>query len=347
MMQEYEELAAGKSVGQPLSRPQKAAAILIAMGKPVAGKLLKFFAPSELQTIISSAQSLRSIPPNELEEVVSEFEDLFTEGAGLMDNAQAMQGILQEGLEPEELEGLLGGKETPLSGNTGIWDRLQDADPAFIGQFLSKEHPQTIAYVVSMLPSAFAAKILLEVPEKQRADIVHRAVNMKSVNPKISEIIEQRVTQMIDDLQGEQNTEATSRVADLMNELEKPVVDALLGDLASISSEDVAKVKPKVFLFDDILTMPQRSRVTLFNDIGSESITTALRGAGEEVKEAVLSSIAARQRRMIEADLSEEMQNITTRDIAVARRAITQEAIRLASLGQIKLVDEERDDQAA
>ncbi|WP_419914841.1 flagellar motor switch protein FliG [Hoeflea sp.] len=347
-MHEFEDLASDKSVGPPLSQAQKAAAILIAMGKPVAGKLLKFFAPSELQTIISSAQSLRSIPPNELEQVVSEFEDLFTEGTGLMDNAQAMEGILEEGLEPEELAGLLGRKESPISGGgTSIWDRLQEADPAFIGQFLSKEHPQTIAYVVSMLPSSFAAKILLEVPEKQRADIVHRAVNMKSVNPKISEIIEQRVSQVIEDLEGEQNTEATSRVADLMNELEKPVVDALLGDLESISAEDVARVKPKVFLFDDILTMPQRSRVTLFNDIGSDSITLSLRGADEEVKEAVLSSIGARQRRMIEADLSEEMQNITTRDIAVARRAITQEAIRLASLGQIKLIEEEQDEQAA
>ena len=347
MMQEFEDLSAGTSVGQALSKPQKAAAILIAMGKPVAGKLLKFFAPSELQTIISSAQSLRSIPPNELEDVVSEFEDLFTEGTGLMDNARAMEGILEEGLAPEELEGLLGRKDSGRSSDATIWDRLQDADPATVGKFLSKEHPQTIAYVVSMLPSSFAAKILLEIPAKQRADIVHRAVNMKSVNPKISEIIEQRVSAMIDDLQGEQNTEATSRVADLMNELEKPVVDALLGDLESISSEDVAKVKPKVFLFDDILTMPQRSRVMLFNDIGSETITLALRGADEDVKEAVLSSIGARQRRMIEADLSEEMQNITTRDIAVARRAITQEAIRLASLGQIRLVDEEQDEEAA
>ena len=41
----------------PLSRAEKAAAVLLAMGTPVAGKLLKYFTQSELQVIISSAQT--------------------------------------------------------------------------------------------------------------------------------------------------------------------------------------------------------------------------------------------------------------------------------------------------
>jgi flagellar motor switch protein FliG len=36
---------------------------------------------------------------------------------------------------------------------------------------------------------------------------------------------------------------------------------------------------PRIFLFDDIALMPQRSRVTLFNDISGDIITTALRGS--------------------------------------------------------------------
>jgi flagellar motor switch protein FliG len=34
-------------------------------------------------------------------------------------------------------------------------------------------------------------------------------------------------------------------------------------------------VRPRIFLFDDIALMPQRSRVTLFNDISGDVITTA------------------------------------------------------------------------
>ena len=338
-----DDFGPSQSLGSTLTKPEKAAAVLIAMGKPVAGKLLKFFAPGELQTIISCAQSLRSVPPQELEDVVSEFEDLFTEGAGLMDNAQAMEGILEEGLPPEEVDGLLGRQVQFQQSEATIWDRLQDADPAYVGRFLAGEHLQTVAYVVSMLPPPFAAKTLIELPEERRANIVHRVVNMKTVNPNIADIIEQRVAQMLDDMASDQNTEVTNRVAEMMNEMDKPIVDALMGDLESISSDDVAKVKPKVFLFDDILTMPTRSRVTLFNDLSGDSITLALRGASEDIKEAALSSISARQRRMIEADLNDDPGNVTARDIAVARRSIAQEAIRLASLGQITLKEEEQE----
>lgn len=329
------------AVGSPLSRSQKAAAILIAMGKPVAGKLLKFFSAPELRTIISSAQSLRSIPSQELDSIVTEFEDLFTEGAGLMDNARAMEGILEEGLPPEQVDGLLGRQRPSLDKDATIWEQLQTLDPADLGRFLLKEHTQTVAYVVSKLPPPFAARILVTMPDDRRAGIVHRVVNMKPVNGNIATIIEQRVGQLLGEMSTDQSSAAADRVAEMMNEMEKSDVDALLGDLETISSEDAAKVKPKVFLFDDLPTMPMRSRITLFNDLKQETISVALQGANDAVREAVLSAMGARQRRMIEADLSDGIGNITARDIAIARRMITQEAIRLSSQDQITLKEEE------
>lgn len=63
-----------------LTRPQKAAAILVAMGKPAAGKLLKFFKQEELKSLIDAARLLRTIPQADLEKIVAEFEAEFTEG---------------------------------------------------------------------------------------------------------------------------------------------------------------------------------------------------------------------------------------------------------------------------
>lgn len=319
----------------PLNQAQKAAAILIAMGKPVAGKLLKYFASSELQIIIANAQKLRSVPAEELEQLVNEFEDLFTEGAGLMDNAKAMEDILEEGLPPDEVDGLLG-RSTPFQTyQTSIWDRLQEAEPEMVGAFLDKEHPQTVAYIVSMLPPAFGAKTLMQLPEDRRADIVHRAVNMKQVNPKIAEIIHKRVVELVETMEADRNAAGAGKVADIMNEMEKPQVDELLSALDAISAKDVQRVRPRIFLFEDILEMPQKSRVTLFDDISNDLITSALRDAPQELAEAVLSSIGARQRRMIEADLAVPTGN--KRETEIARRSIAQEAIRLAAADQLVL----------
>lgn len=62
-----------------LTQAQKAATILVAMGKPSAGRLLKFFKQDELKALMEGARLLRTIPQAELEKVVSEFENEFTE----------------------------------------------------------------------------------------------------------------------------------------------------------------------------------------------------------------------------------------------------------------------------
>lgn len=331
----------GQAIARPLSQTEKAAAVLLAMGKSVAGKLLKFFTQSELQAIIAAAQSLRAIPPNELESLINEFEDLFTEGAGLMDNAKAMESILEEGLTPDEVDGLLGRRATFQSYETSIWDRLQDCDPLIIAQSLAKEHPQTIAYVLSMMPSNFGAKVLLQLSDRQRPDILNRAVNIKNVSPKAAGIIEARVIEMIGEMEAERNSPGPAKIAEVMNELEKKQVDSLLASLETLSTDSAKKVRPKIFLFDDILHMPQRSRVQLFNDVSTDVITMALRGSGPELRESILASIGARQRRMIEADLAAGDGGINPRDIAIARRSIAQEAIRLAANGQLELKEKE------
>ncbi len=339
----------GAVAGKPLSQAEKAAAVLLAMGKGVAGKLLKYFTQAELQTIIASAQRLRAIPPDELLLLVNEFEDLFTEGTGLMDNAAAIEAILEEGLTPEEVDGLLGRRTAFQAYESSIWDRLQDADPAFVAKFLSREHPQTMAYILSMLPSSFGAKVLLQLPESRRADIMNRTVNMKDVSTKAAQIIEKRVVELIEAIDAERNSQGSAKVAELMNELDKPQVDTLLTSLETISKEAVNKVRPKIFLFEDLLHMPQRSRVMLLNDIAADILTMALRGASTEIKEGVLAAISPRQRRMIESDLAVPTAALNPREVAIARRAVAQEAIRLAAAGQILLKEPEEggDVQAA
>jgi flagellar motor switch protein FliG len=320
-----------------LSEPEKAAAILLAMGRGVAGKLLKYFTQAELQAIIQSAQRLRSIPPNELITLVNEFEDLFSEGTGLMDNARAIESILEEGLTPDEVDGLLGRRATFQAVESSIWDQLENADPAFVGKFLINEHPQTIAYIMSMLPSSAGARVLMEMPESRRPDILNRTVNLKQVSPKAAGLIENRVREILRELDAERNSVGSVKVAEMMNELEKTQVEGLLDSLEALSTAAAKKVRPKIFLFEDLLAMPQRSRVALFNDISADVITMALRDSPIDIREAVLSSIGARQRRMIESDLGAAPSGISPRAIAVARRSIAQEAIRLASNGQIQL----------
>ena len=125
----------------------------------------------------------------------------------------------------------------------------------------------------------------MQLPDSRRADIMNRTVNLKSVSPKAAQIIEKQVMTLLAEIEAEKNSIGSSKVAELMNEMDKPQVDTLLTSLESISREAVNKVRPKIFLFEDILLMPQRSRVMLLNDISADILTMALRGAPVEIRE--------------------------------------------------------------
>ena len=100
-----------------MTRTQKAAAILVAMGKPSASKLLKFFKQDELKALVEGARLLRTINQADLEKIVAEFEAEFTEGAGLLDSGDRMDTIINESLTPEEVNALMGVE--PAGGGAG------------------------------------------------------------------------------------------------------------------------------------------------------------------------------------------------------------------------------------
>ena len=82
----------------------------------------------------------------------------------------------------------------------------------------------------------------MKMPEDKRVDIVHRAVNMKDINPRVAEIIEQKVRELVDEIHAEKNATGSVKVADIMNELDKPVVESLLGARDSRSADTANKV---------------------------------------------------------------------------------------------------------
>ncbi|QRF54653.1 flagellar motor switch protein FliG (plasmid) [Rhizobium rosettiformans] len=318
---------------QPLTQAGKAAAILLAMGKETAGRLLRYFTQSELRKIIASAELLRTIPPHELDQFVTEFSALFTQGAGLMDSAKVIESILEDSLTREDVDERLESCAAFRAYQAATCDRLEDADPRMIGRMLSREHPETAAYILSMLPSSFGASVLEGLSESRRADILNRAINLKSVTPKAALIVEKRLEQLFAKIDVRRSSAGACEVADKINKLDKHIGESLQQSLDTINKNAAERVRSQIFLFDDIVLMPQHSRALLFNNIASDTLTMALRAASPALKECVLNSISPRARRLVEAELRTGVVGIKPRDIALARRSIARQAISMATSG--------------
>lgn len=334
-----------------LTRAQKAAAILVAMGKPAAGRLLKFFKQEELKSLIEAARKLQTIPQADLERIVAEFEAEFAEGAGLLDSADQMNLLLSESLSPEEVSVLMG-QSAPRPVETGpstVWTDLERLDPLRLAELLSAEHPQTIAFVLSNLGAEPSARILVALEKTTRTEVVRRMITISQIKAPVRQLIERQMRALIYAESGGKDVSAgQSRVATLLNELDQAQVDEVMRDLEESGATDVASIRARLFSFEQIPLLQQKARVALFDGLDTDLVTLALRSAPKDIAEAVLSALGARSRRMIESELAVGADGIAQEEIARARKRIASAAVQLSQKGVIALPAEpgQRDEAA-
>lgn len=328
-----------------LSRAQKAAAILVAMGKPSAGKLLKFFKQEELRGLIEAARTLKTIPQTELDRIVSEFESEFAEGAGLLDSGDTMTNILAETLTPEEVDAIMVGEKQEAAPKETFWPQLERMPAERVANTIQSEHPQTIALVLSSIASSASAQIMVKLPKPVRGEVIKRMMSMGKVSEKAREMVETKLrVKLTDESAVRDNSAGQMRVAGVLNELDKEVLDDVMEDMVAAGTPDLEELKSKLFAFEDIVLLSQRSRVALFDNIDTEVVTLSLRGAEAALAEAILSSIGARSRRMIESELKDTSVKPKEEDVNAARRSIASTAIRLAGEGALELPSPDTDD---
>ncbi|MCT8997797.1 flagellar motor switch protein FliG [Chelativorans intermedius] len=320
-----------------LTQAQKAAAILVAMGKPSAGRLLKFFKQEELKALVEAARVLRTIPQAELEKVVEEFEHEFTEGAGLLDSADSMDTILSESLSPEEISVLMGRSKPALS-REEVWAELEKVEPARLAQLLEREHPQTAAVILAQMAPKTASKVILVLGKARRGDVMRRMAALGQVPPAARALIEKRIAEILRAEAGGKDASAgQARVASVLNEMDKAEVDELIGDLEAAGAEDIEAIRARLFSFEEIVDLPHKARVALFDGLATDLVTLALRNAPQELVEAALSALGQRSRRMIEAELAMPADGIPAEDIAQAQRRIAATAVELSQKGLFDL----------
>ena len=95
-------------------------------------------------------------------------------------------------------------------------------------------------------------------------------------------------------------------------------------------------VMKMLFSFDDLPRLSQRARAVLFDKLPTETVVMALRGADAEFRDAVLSAMASRSKRLVESELATPML-ASPRDIAKARKQITDLVLKMAQRNEIEI----------
>src|SRR5580704_8980983 len=171
---------AATSGERDLSGPEKAAALLLVMGKPPAARLLKQFDQPDLRAVALAAAGLGAIPATTLDRLVDEFVTDFSAGADLLADA----------LPPDQIADILG----PGPGEGGepdVWRSLAQSPESVIIDLLMAERAATATYILSRLDPAVGSRIVAALPRDRRNAALCGLVAPLDVAPLAAQLIEQ------------------------------------------------------------------------------------------------------------------------------------------------------------
>ena len=319
---------------RPLKGAEKVAALLLVMGKPLASRLLGHFDTAELKVITRSAAELRSVPMDILEDLVEEFAGEFSNGAELRGNADRAENLLSGVLPPDQVADIM--SDVRGSSNQSIWEKVAALSVPTLTEFLGRQHPQVLALTLSKLGSGMAAEIMQALPRDLRNETTRRLLALAPVADAALRVIETRIHQELILNPPAPAGAAASRIADIINKMAPEHVEDMMRSLEAERPEDAEALKAKLFSFDDLTGLPQKTRQALFEKVASDKIVIALAGTDADFRTNVLSSLTARARRLVENELAGAA-DAPAKEVAAARRLIVDTLLGMAERGEVEL----------
>jgi flagellar motor switch protein FliG len=326
-----------------LKGPERVATLLFAMGKPAASRILKHFSEEEIRLVTKSAAQLGPVSPTQIEQLVEEFASNFSDGADLVGGAAHIEKLLTGILSPEQIANIM--SEVVGSANKSIWERISTVSESAIASYLMKEHPQTAALILSKVKPSCAAKVMTQLPQPLRNNLMRRMLSMKPIVDETMKNIEKTLHEdFMANFSKNAGSDTHAKIADIINKMERDHMEDVLSSLSSVRPKSAEILRGLLFTFDDIVKLTPRDRTTLFDQVPPDRVVLALEGTNDEFRKVVLSALSSRVRRMIEHELNSKEPS-AHRDIAEARRTITDLALEMAGRGEI-VINSETEDEA-
>jgi flagellar motor switch protein FliG len=319
-----------------LTGPEKAAALLLMMGRPPAARLLKQFDQPDLQAVARAAAGLGAISATTLDRLVDEFVSDFSAGADLIGDAAQVKSLLADALPPEQIADIFG-SEPAERDEVDVWRALAESPEAAVIALLMAERPTTATYIISKLDSSVATKVVAALPRDRRNAALCGLVAPLDVTPLAARLIEEAVGSALKQApKAAADVEGRSRLAGIINGLDPPEAEDAMRALEQARPKDAAIVKTMLFSFNDLPRLSERARALLFDRASIDIVVMALRGTDADFRDTVLSSMPSRGRRLVEGELSSGASALP-RDIAKARKAIAEIVLGMASRNEIEL----------
>jgi flagellar motor switch protein FliG len=303
---ELEELPDEVELAGRLTGAQKAAIFLLQMGKERSAKVLQALKDTEVEELLTEIARLEGVDASVADDVLDEFRDLaaarryFTQG-GMSFAAEILEASMGSGKARDVLDRLSASLvELPF-------EFLRRADPRQILTYLQDEHPQTIALVMAHMHSDSAAMVLGGLPEQLQGDVAHRVATMDRTSPEVIALVEEVLERRLSSVIQSSDFSAAGGVqplVEILNRSDRATERLILEGLENRDMELAEEVRSRMFVFEDIVTLDDRSVQMVLREVDAKQLAVALKGVRDDVRLKIMRNMSSRA----STNLSEEIE---------------------------------------
>lgn len=327
-----------------LTGPQKAAILMLALGEQTAAELVKYLSADEIKKLGMEMSNLRGVDPKTTTEVLAEFSEQFQDSEAIrVLGEEYFRHLLPNALGPEKAQDVI--KSIEKEKEKIPFKNVREMDARVLANFLRAEHPQTIALVMAHLGEEKAAQVLSHLPSGLQFEVINRIVNLETVPADIVREIDEALEQELLSLGGEmhQILGGVQKVAEILNRCDRKTSDAVLQALEEADSEMAERVRKLMFVFDDLVAVPDVGIREILKEVDNKDLVVALKTASEELKNKIFRNLSKRAAQILEEDLA-VLGPVRLSEVEAAQQRIIEVARRLEKEGRIVLAGGEGGD---
>ena len=301
---------------------QKAAILLIALGPEKSSLIFKHLKEDEIEDLTLEIANTKSVSIKTKEKIINEFYEV----------CLAQQYIAEGGIgyAKELLEKALGSDKAmdvigKLTASLQVkpFEFVKKTDASQLLNFIQDEHPQTIALILSYLSAAQAATILGALAPEKQADVARRIATMDRTSPDVIKEVERVLESKLSSLVNQDYTiiGGVDAVVDILNTVDRGTEKHIMETLEVEEPELADEIRKKMFVFEDILLLDDRSIQRVLRDVDNNDLAIACKGSAEEVQNAIFNNMSKRLAEMIREDM-EFMGPVRMKDVEEAQQKI-------------------------
>ena len=297
-----------------LNGRQKAAIFLVAVGEEISAKIMEQMREDEIEKLVFEIARTETVESELKEAVLQEFQELMAAQnfitTGGIDYAR---GLLEKSLGSQKAIEVINRLTSSLQ--VRPFDFIRRTDPAHLLNFIQQEHPQTIALILAYL------------------------------EPDVLREVERVLEKKLSTLSSEDYTAAggVESIVEILNLVDRSSEKSIIESLEDQDPDLAEEIKKRMFVFEDIVMLDDRSIQKVLREVNSEELAKALKIVDTEVQDKIFRNMSKRAASMLKEEM-EYMGPTRLKDVEEAQQKIVSIIRHLEDNGDIVIARSDEDE---